>query len=201
MRAISGLWRWRRNPLRRRTDLAEAWLGLLALLLVMLAAPVVGLVATNLARDELREAVRSQLAARHEVTATVVRKLNRLPLDADSEAASAREVRSRVMADWTAPDGSAHRAVVPAVLKNPAPGDTFTMWTDRQGNPVARPLDEATAETHAVLAGVGAGLLTAGLVEGVRRLSLWWMVRRRYLRWERAWERVGPDWGRAGAGS
>ena len=31
MRAISGLWRWRDNPLRRATDLAEAWLALAVL--------------------------------------------------------------------------------------------------------------------------------------------------------------------------
>ena len=42
MRAISGLWRWRRNPLRRATDLAEAWTCLLALLLILVAGPVIG---------------------------------------------------------------------------------------------------------------------------------------------------------------
>ena len=28
MRAITGLWRWRHNPLRRRTDVAEGWIAL-----------------------------------------------------------------------------------------------------------------------------------------------------------------------------
>jgi hypothetical protein len=40
--AIRGLWRWRRNPLRRATDLVEAWLALVVLLLVLVAAPVIG---------------------------------------------------------------------------------------------------------------------------------------------------------------
>lgn len=40
MRAVGGLRRWRRNPLRRATDLAEAWLALTVLLLVTLAAPL-----------------------------------------------------------------------------------------------------------------------------------------------------------------
>lgn len=52
-----------------------------------------------------------------------------------------------------------------------------------------------------MLAGIGAALLAAGLVEGGRRLAVWRMVRRRYARWDQAWERAGPDWGKAGTGS
>jgi hypothetical protein len=57
------------------------------------------------------------------------------------------------------------------------------------------------ATTHAVLAGFGVTLLTAALAEGARRLVVWYLVRRRYACWDRAWERVGPDWGRTGTGS
>ena len=49
VRAIRGLWRWRRNPLRRTTDLAEAWLAFAALLLVLVGAPVVGVVVGTVA--------------------------------------------------------------------------------------------------------------------------------------------------------
>jgi hypothetical protein len=75
------------------------------------------------------------------------------------------------------------------------------VWTDERGRLVARPLDSASAATHAVLAGLGAALLTAAAVEGGRRLALRRMVRRRYARWDQAWERAGPDWGRTGTGS
>ncbi|MCZ9341509.1 hypothetical protein NGM37_27480, partial [Streptomyces sp. TRM76130] len=61
--------------------------------------------------------------------------------------------------------------------------------------------DAATAATHAVLAGTGAALATAALAEGARRLVVWRMVRRRYARWDREWDRAGPDWGRTGTGS
>ncbi|MFJ3670741.1 hypothetical protein ACIPSE_30205 [Streptomyces sp. NPDC090106] len=201
MRTISGLWRWRRNPLRRATDLAEAWLALTAVLLVLVLAPVAGALVGGLTQDSLQRAVREQHASRHAVTATVARKLARSPLDTDAEAATGRELRSRVVADWTAPDGTHRHGPALADLRSPHKGDRFMIWTDAQGRIVARPLDSATATTHAVLAGVGAALLGIGLVEGARRMIVWRMVRRRYARWDRAWSQAGPDWGRTGTGS
>lgn len=201
MRAIGGLWRWRDNPLRRRSDLVEAWVALVALLLILVAAPLVGSLVGRVTQSVLQQSVREQRATRHPVTATVVRKLDLSPLEADPETSSARELRSRVIADWTAPDGTAHHATTVAALRSPRPGDHFRIWTDTQGRLVARPLDSATATAHAVLAGFGAALLTAGAVEGTRRVIVWRMVRRRYARWDQAWDRAGPDWGRTGAGS
>ncbi|MDW4905704.1 hypothetical protein RB628_10210 [Streptomyces sp. ADMS] len=201
MRAIGGLWRWRHNPLRRATDLAEAWVALAALLLVLLAAPLIGVLVGGVAQGALQQAVREQREARHLVTATVVRKLAGSPLGPDPETASARDVRSRVEADWTGPDGTEQHGKVMASLKSPHPGDHFTLWTDAQGRTAARPLDTATATTHAVLAGFGAAALCAGFVEGGRRLAVRLMVRRRYARWDQAWDRAGPDWGRTGTGS
>ncbi|MFF7276972.1 hypothetical protein [Streptomyces griseorubiginosus] len=201
MRAISGLWRWRHNPLRRGTDLAEAWVALVALLLILVVTPVVGSVVGGVAQDALQEAVREQRESRQLVTATVIRKLDRSPLDADPETSSGREVRSRVLADWTAPDGTTHQGSVMAALQTPHRGDHFDIWTDLHGRIAARPLDSATATTHAVLVGTGAALLAAGLIEGTRRLAVWRMVRRRYAGWDRAWDSAGPDWGRTGTGS
>ncbi|MEV7340926.1 hypothetical protein [Streptomyces sp. NPDC093544] len=201
MRAIGGLWRWRHNPLRRRTDLAEAWLALAAIVLILAVVPLVGAAVGASAQSALQQAVRDQRAARHEVAATVVRKLSLSPLDPDPETASRRAAHSRVMANWTAPDGTSQHGAVTAALKSPAPGDHFTIWTDPHGRILARPLDSATATTHAVLAGFGAAVMAVGLVEGGRRLIVWRMVLRRYDRWDRAWDKAGPDWGRTGAGS
>ncbi|MDT9698340.1 hypothetical protein [Streptomyces sp. P17] len=202
MRAISGLWRWRHNPLRRATDLAEAWVALTALLLILALAPLTGALVGTVAQDALQESVREQRASRHQVKATVADTLGDSPLKTDPEAAaSGREVRTRVLADWTAPDGTERHGTVTTRIDDPQPGDRFPIWTDRQGRMAARPLDSATATTHAVLAGVGAALLLIGLVECGRRLIVWRMVRRRYARWDQAWDRAGPDWGRTGAGS
>ncbi|MFH9979305.1 hypothetical protein ACH4ND_08635 [Streptomyces sp. NPDC017179] len=199
MRTIAGLRRWRHNPLRRGTDLAEAWAALVALLLVLVAAPVIGCLVGFLAQDALQQSVREQGRSRHPVTATVVQRLNRL--DPDPEITTGRDPRSRVLADWTAPDGTRRHGPVTTTLRSPRPGDHFTLWTDEHGRTVTRPLDSTTATTHAVLAGCGAGMLTALLVEGIRRLIVWRLDRRRYALWDQAWDRAGPDWGRTGTGS
>jgi hypothetical protein len=201
VRAMVGLWRWRHNPLRRTTDLVEAWLALVALLFILVVAPLIGALVGAVAQDALQQSVRDQRQARHEVTATVVKKLSRAPLDPDPETSSTRDAHSRVLADWTAPDGTAQHGTVVATLKSPHHGDHFALWTDAHGRIVGRPLDSATATTHAVLAGFGAAALAAGAMEGGRRLIVWRMVRRRYARWDQAWDKAGPDWGRTGTGS
>ncbi|MFJ2829797.1 hypothetical protein ACIPC1_19950 [Streptomyces sp. NPDC087263] len=201
MRAIGGLWRWRHNPLRRGTDLAEAWVALAAIVLIVAVVPLVGVAVGAAAQSALQQSVRDQRAARHEVAATVVRKLALGPMDPDPETAAGRDAHSRVMANWTAPDGTSQHGAVTAALKSPVPGDHFTIWTDLHGRTVPRPLDGATATTHAVLAGFGVVVMAVGLVEGGRRLIVWRMVLRRYVRWDRAWDKAGPDWGRTGAGS
>jgi hypothetical protein len=201
VQAISGLWRWRGNPLRRTTDLVESWVALAALLLCLVAAPVIGAFAGAATEDTLQRSVRQQRLSRYAVTATVVEELNQLSPDPDPEISTGRELRHRVLADWTAPDGTRHRGPLGTTLKSPRRGDRFPVWTDRQGHPVMPPLDSATATSHAVLAGLGTAMLTAAAVEGLRRLIVWRLTRRRHARWDRAWERTGGDWGRTGTGS
>ncbi|MFK4071751.1 hypothetical protein [Streptomyces sp. NPDC029674] len=201
MRAIVGLWRWRHNPLCRGTDLLEAWLALVALVLIVVAVPVVGVFTTSLSRDALLASVHQQRAERHAITGTVLRKADSPPIDPDPETSSARDAHSRVLARWRAPDGTDHYGVVLSDLKSPRAGDHFRLWTDERGRVVGRPLDDATATTHAVLAGFGAATASIGLIEGTRRLVLWRIERGRHARLDRAWEKTGPDWGRTGAGS
>ncbi|WP_030340350.1 hypothetical protein [Streptomyces sp. NRRL S-1022] len=201
MRALTGLWRWRHNAVRRRTDLAEAWVALVALLLIAVAAPVAGCLAGAAAQDSLQRSARQQQHARHLVTATVVRNLGGAMPESDPDTSATREPHSRVLASWTGPDGTAQHGPLLTDLRSPHRGDRFGLWTDPHGRITARPLDSATATTHAVLAGLGTALLTAGLVEGGRRLAVWRLVRRRYARWDQAWDRAGPDWGKAGTGS
>lgn len=106
-----------------------------------------------------------------------------------------------MVAEWTAPDGGSRSGTLATGVRTADPGDTFPIWTDERGNPVSRPIDRDTARAHAVVAGLGAALLAAGLVEGGRRLIVWRLMRRRYADLDRAWAKSGPDWGRTGAGS
>ncbi|MER7400513.1 hypothetical protein ABT381_33940 [Streptomyces sp. NPDC000151] len=197
---MSGLWRWRRNPLRRRTDLAEAWLALGAALLIAFGASAVGWATARTAGDALLDTVRTQHAQRHLVRVQVDRLLPHPPVDPDPETATRRDAHRRVLANWRGVDGSRHLGPV-AAPRPVVPGDRFRIWTDDRGRIVPRPLDVTTANSHAVLAGLGAAALAGAAVEGGRRLVLWQLMRRRYRRWDEEWERAGQDWGRAGAGS
>ncbi|NYV77238.1 hypothetical protein [Streptomyces sp. UH6] len=202
MGAIRGIWRWRGNPLRRTTDLVEAWAALVALLLMVFGAPLAGLLAGSVAHDTLTRTAGRQHAARHRVTATVLDTSTVVvPVSADAGTATERDGRRRVFAAWTAPDGTQRRAHTWTNLRNPEPGRRFAVWTDARGTPVARPLDAGEVALQAGLAGIGAALLTTAIAESARRVTLRQLTLRRYERLDRAWERAGPDWGRAGTGS
>ncbi|MFF4231787.1 hypothetical protein [Streptomyces sp. NPDC001820] len=202
MRTATGVWRWRHNPLRRATDLFEAWVALVAAVLLVTAAPAVGWITANLTDESLRQSVRMQRQQRHAVTATVLRPAPpHKPAPYDPESSAVGEQRRPVVAKWKAADGSRHTGTVSTVLRTVRPGDTFTIWTDPAGRIVNRPMDAATAGVHGVLAGIGAAFAAAGLVECARRLVVWRLVRRRYARLDRGWAAAGPDWGRTGAGS
>ncbi|MEV0750171.1 hypothetical protein AB0I75_34050 [Streptomyces sp. NPDC050273] len=200
MRALTGVWRWRHNPLRRATDKREAWVALVALLLLVVAAPVLGWFCGARADDALQESVRAQQADRRLTTAVVVRPAARHVLT-DPEVSTDRRAQTPVVARWHAPDGTARSATVTTASRDTAAGAQVRIWTDLAGNPAPRPLDAPTAHTHAALAGFGATMLSVLLIEGGRRLIVWRMVQRRYERLDRAWAEAGPDWGRTGTGS
>ncbi|MFF5899604.1 hypothetical protein ACFY8O_27265 [Streptomyces argenteolus] len=203
VRAVLGIRRWRHNPVCRPTDRHEAWVALVALLMMVLAAPVLGWVSGSLTDEALQRVVRSQHAQRHLTSAVVVRGASGGSLFAqDPETAVTEDTTRRsVVAGWRAPDGTARTGTVSTASEVTTPGTRIQIWTDREGRPAMRPMDAPTARTHAVLAGVGVAVLVGGLTEGVRRLVVWRMTLRRYERLDRAWAEVGPDWGRTGTGS
>lgn len=201
MRALTGVWRWRHNPLRRATDRREAWVALVAFLLLVLAAPALGWFCGSRTDVALQRSVRAQQSGRHLTTAVVVRRVGSGHFVADPEATTDRMAQTAVVARWHTPGGMARSAVVTTSSRNAAPGARVRIWTDRKGAPSIRPMDAPTAHTHAALAGFGAAMLAALLIEGGRRLVVRRMVRRRYERLDRAWAKAGPDWGRTGTGS
>ncbi|MFD6531653.1 hypothetical protein [Streptomyces sp. NPDC060184] len=202
MRAVSGVWRWRHNPLCRDTDRREAWLALCALVLVLVVAPAVGCLCALSADSGLRDTIREQRAHRHRVGAVVVGVSARpAAFPGDPEGGAGPATWQSVTARWKAPDGRERHGTVPAAARVHKPGERVWIWTDDRGALAPRPMDAGTAAIHAGLAGAGAFLLTAGAVEAARRTGVRFMVRRRYERLDRAWAAVGPDWGRTGTGS
>ncbi|MFI8419849.1 hypothetical protein [Streptomyces sp. NPDC085479] len=202
MRAITGLWRWRRNPLRRTTDLVEAWVALTAVVVLCVAVPLAGWAAGSSAQASLQRAVHAQQQGRIETTARVLRPAPTPPGATGSGGQTAEQrFRRAVVARWTAPDGTSRTGTVTTSRASATPGDTFPLWTDRDGRAVPAPLARDTARAHAFVAGLTAAVLAGLGVELVRRLVMRRLTFRRYARLDRAWASVGPDWGRTGTGS
>ncbi|MFI5804751.1 hypothetical protein [Streptomyces sp. NPDC051561] len=196
----SGVWRWRHSPLCRPTDRAEAWVALFAVLVIALAAPVLGLLAGLRADTSLQHQVRLQQQHRHEARGVVLRTLRDQARRADDGAGTGYAGPVSVMARWTAYDGVEHTGRATTVRGAADPGDTFRVWTDDRGRITGRPADTATATTQAALTGFGAAALLAGLAHGSRLLVVRRLTQRRYARLDRAWAKVGPEWGRTGTG-
>ncbi|MFI8521952.1 hypothetical protein ACIGEZ_29680 [Streptomyces sp. NPDC085481] len=201
MRAATGLWRWRHNPLRRTTDLVEAWVAFAAAVLLCLAVPLAGWAAGVSANTTLQQAVRIQQQERTPTTATVLRTAERAPAEPGADRSGEERLRPAVVARWTAPDGTPRTGTVTTTRAQADPGDRFPLWTDRTGRAVTPPMHPETARVHALIAGITVALVVGVLVEVTRRLVVQRLVQRRYARLDRAWAQVGPDWGRTGTGS
>ncbi|MGW7413989.1 Rv1733c family protein [Streptomyces sp. NPDC054863] len=196
----SGVWRWRDSPLRRGTDLVEAWVALGALLLIVFAAPAAGLAVGLRANASLQHAVRVQQQERHATTGLVLRPLREQRTYGEAEAGAGYPGPVGVLARWTAYDGSRHTGRATTARRTADPGDTFPLWTDDRGRIVNRPVDASTAAVQAALTGIGAAALAGGLAHGARLLVVRRLVQRRYEHLDRAWAKAGPEWGRTGAG-
>ncbi|MEW2522561.1 Rv1733c family protein [Actinacidiphila alni] len=190
-------WRWRRNPLRRRSDLVEAWLGLFTAVLLC-ATPLLGWWAGHSVDRALQRVVRTENAQRKLVRAEVLDPPEGGVKVADKVGTA--DPRRGDLLRWTSRD---HKSVYTAPVSPDIEvwrDGRIWLWADRAGELVPPPLDAATATTHAVLAGTTAGSASAGFVFLTRQLLMWRLMRRRLAGWEKDWARVGQDWGRAGAG-
>ena len=124
MRAVPGLWRWRSNPLCRRTDLVEGWIALAALLLITVGAPLIGMLSATLCHDALLHTVHRQRAERTTVTALVLRPVARPAQDSDPETAPVGSART--------PSGSSRHRETPAPVRPPA---DRRWWSPRRRAP------------------------------------------------------------------
>lgn len=158
------LWRWRRNPLRRHSDVVEAWIVLATWVLVL----VFGVVAGLLAAQASAASYAARLAQVHPVTAVLTDPAAATP------AASTGYDDGRVWAPvrWTDADGSVHTDRAKVASGAPA-GSSVTVWTNHADHVVAPPVTGASADLQAALTGVlvgpsaGAALWCAGwLVRG-----------------------------------
>lgn len=179
------LWRWRSNPLRRRSDLVEAWIVLTAWVCALVGGLLAGLVTAH----AVEAAAERQRAQRREVSAVLVE-------DAKDPVPARATTDYRVWAtvNWTAPDGSTYRDEVRVPPKAPA-GSTVTVWTDASGYITAEPLTDGEARLHAVSGGVLAAVGAGGTVLVAARIVRLRLDQRRLAQWTAEWERIDTRWG------
>ncbi|MFJ8357458.1 hypothetical protein [Streptomyces sp. NPDC093984] len=177
------LWRWRRNPLRRRSDALEAWVVLAVWAVTVVGGVLTGWAATHSVERGLAE----ERAQWHPVVALLTQ-------DAPKRgAAGAQRVWAKVR--WTGEDGSSHAGQARVAAGSPT-GTAVTVWTDPGGSLVTQPATESQAQVRAAMIGllVGAGAAAVPFVGG--RILRERLERRRMAQWDEAWARFGPLWGR-----
>jgi hypothetical protein len=183
--------RRRNNPLRRRSDVVEAWTVAAIAVLLFVGAPLAGAAAGLWAHDTARTVATAQRADRHRVRAEVI---GNPPTELPSVEGT-RPHAFEVAVRWTEP-GKGPRTATARVPAGTGHGETVYVWFDSRGRSVAPPPDEIAVWQHTVTVGV----CTAGGVIGLvlmahtvaRRVSL----RHRLAEWERDWALTEPEWTR-----
>jgi hypothetical protein len=187
-------WRWRRNPLRRRSDVVEAWTALAVAVLLLVGAPLAGALAGLWAHRTAQAVAEERRAERHQVHAEVVGRPPVRPI----AARSGTQPDFRVKVRWTEP-GEGVRTAVARVPGDSVRGEVVPVWFDARGRSVAPPPDGTAVWQHTV----GIGAVTAAgsaavvlLVHGTVRHAA---LRHRMAEWERDWTRTEPGWTRRSA--
>lgn len=177
-------WRWRANPLRRHSDVVEAWIVLVAGLLMAVGATAVGV----LAFLQVDDAAEHSAQQRRPVQAVVQQ-------DVHNPAASALYVsptgeRAPAPVTWQAPDGTRHLGT--AVVHNGTKaGDTVRVWVGPQGNLTEKPASPVMVGVQSALAGGLAAGGACALVLTGRHLALTRLDRRRAADWDRGLAELG----------
>ncbi|MFI1096913.1 hypothetical protein [Streptomyces sp. NPDC020917] len=189
MRTTVRFWRWRRNTLRRRSDRVEAWVVLVAGVLLWLGAPIAGAVAGwTLTAHAPRPG-----ADWHRVTAVAVQDAPTAPATGwTAVATDSTQVRTEVR--YTPPGGTAHtgEAAVPA---GTMAGQNVQVWLDGHNTLRDNPSDPAQTQARAVVFGLMASTVLGLLALGLQGLIVMAINRRRAAALDREWARVGPRWG------
>jgi hypothetical protein len=179
------------NPLRRRSDLIEAWL-LPAVIAVFLAlSPLLVGAASAWVHDQNAAAQQAERSW-HRVTAVLLQAVPG-PLMSDN---GANTWITWTPARWTA-DGRRHLGQVPAAAGSSA-DSTVSVWLDRAGNVQAPPLNAVQIRDRVVLAAVVALTALAVFLSAVTLIGRRLLDRRRLAGWAADWLSVGPQWSRRG---
>ncbi|MFJ3640528.1 hypothetical protein ACIPRD_12310 [Streptomyces sp. NPDC090108] len=184
-------WRWRPNPLRRRSDVVEAWTFVVVAVLLFVVAPLTGVAAGLRAHGTAEGHARTQRAERHAVRAVVLGRTDeQLPLVRDD-----RRHPYRAEVRWSEP-GTGSRTAAARVPAGTRADDVVTVWFDGRGRNVSPPPDAVAVWQHAVSIGLCAAGGAAGTVLAAHAVQRRVALRHRLDEWEREWALTGPRWSR-----
>ncbi|WP_030681133.1 hypothetical protein [Streptomyces sp. NRRL B-1347] len=182
-------WRWRGNPLRRRSDVVEAWIFLFAWLAGLGGGTAVGLVGAHAMED----AVERQRSGRQSVHAVLSETAPAGARDGNTGAEFDR-VRARVR--W-ADDGGTLRQGSASVRPGTKKGTELTLWADPHGRLVSAPISRTDGTTRVVVTGAGTASVTCLAFLAGGRLARLRVEHQATERWGQEWDQLGPQWGRA----
>ncbi|MFE3656110.1 hypothetical protein [Streptomyces sp. NPDC059165] len=179
----------RSAPLRRTSDVLEAWASLVLGAVLFLGAPAAGLAAGWTVYTEGRATVAEQTATRHRVHAVLAKDA---PPPNPSADGTTDDAKYPVAVRWSDPGGSREAvAPVPAGLKR---GDPVDVWLDDRGRGTEAPAAVEDVWLNTVAAGSGAAAIAAVSAAGLRLAVRRTADRHRMTEWEREWARTEPVW-------
>jgi hypothetical protein len=175
------------NPLRRRSDVIEAWLVPAAFVVFLALSPLVaGLAAMGVRADNA--AAQHVQQSWHPVSAVLLRAAPG-PEFSDK---GANTWTVWAPARWTA--GGRHDTGNIPVPADSRAGSAQTVWLDSAGH-VRAPAMTAPELSGAVGSAILLSVAALAIVMGVAaRIARWVLDRRRVASWETAWLSVGPRW-------
>lgn len=179
------------NPLRRRSDLIEAWL-LPAVIAVFLVLGPVAAGAASFWVHAGDAAARQAQRSWHRVPAVLLRAAPG-PLMSDN---GANTWLVETPARWVA-GGRTQTGKIPAAAGTSA-GATVPVWLDRAGNVQIPPQTQSQVQDRAIVAAAVALAALAVLLASLALLVQRLLDRRRLASWDAAWQAVGPQWSRNG---
>ncbi|WP_394436903.1 Rv1733c family protein [Streptomyces sp. SGAir0957] len=184
------LWRWRHNPLRRPTDLAQAWIAVGLFLAVLAATPAAMSLVGDTVHRRLTEAARQQTATGHATSAELLHDAPRHPEPGSDEA---KEARYPVTVRFIDPRGAVRTARTDVEPASSA-GSTVRVWVDAEGRITDAPLTTQQIRDRAmgrvVITAIAVPLFALGVYAYVDR-----RIERYHLaRWGASWARVAPGW-------
>ncbi|MEU5955501.1 hypothetical protein [Streptomyces sp. NPDC047525] len=184
------LWRWRRNPLRRRTDLVQAWIAVGLFLAVLTATPAAVVLVGDAAHRHFEQSARHQADTRHRTTAVLVHDAPRHPEPGSVEAKKSLYPVAVRFTDRRGHTRTAEADVEPALTA----GNTIPVWVSDEGELTGPPLTKEEVRDHtkgyAVLAAIAVPLAGAAAYACAHRR----IERHNLAQWGAAWARTAPRW-------